>query len=176
MKETNRKRAVALRYEAGRDRAPRVSAKGAGQVAEKIIELARSENIPISEDPDLVSALIQLDFYAEVPPELYRAVAEILAFAYRVNRKLKARAGRSGKKCSSGLNTLGLFPSGQCFPAAWKQLQAIVCRETVKHRPCEWAQVGEGPCRPRSLRQAMVPGMDGMFVAEFTGNDQRKGS
>ncbi len=97
MKETNRKRAVALHYEAGQDRAPRVTAKGAGQVAEKIIELARGEDIPISEDPDLVSALIQLDFYEEVPPELYRAVAEILAFAYRVNQKLKDRGVASGK-------------------------------------------------------------------------------
>jgi flagellar biosynthesis protein len=92
MKEIKRKKAVALRYEAARDRAPRVTAKGADRVAEKIIELARGENIPISEDPDLVSALIQLDFYDEIPPELYRAVAEILAFAYRVNQKLKDRA------------------------------------------------------------------------------------
>jgi flagellar biosynthesis protein len=92
MKETDRKRAVALRYEAGKDRAPKVTAKGTGQVAQRLIELAREENIPINEDPDLVSALIQLDFYEEIPPELYRAVAEILAFAYRVNQKLKDRA------------------------------------------------------------------------------------
>ena len=102
MKEMDRKRAVALRYEAGRDRAPRVTAKGAGSVAEKIIELARGENIPISEDPDLVSALIQLDWYEEIPPELYRAVAEILAFAYRVNQKLKDRAVASGKHDARG--------------------------------------------------------------------------
>jgi flagellar biosynthesis protein len=97
MKETDRKRAVALRYEAGKDRAPKVTAKGAGQVAQRLIELARGENIPISEDPDLVSALIQLDFYEEIPPELYRAVAEILAFAYRVNQKLKDRAAAAVK-------------------------------------------------------------------------------
>jgi flagellar biosynthesis protein len=102
MKEMNRKRAVALRYEAARDRAPRVTAKGAGPVAEKIIELARGENIPISEDPDLVSALIQLDWYEEIPPELYRAVAEILAFAYRVNQKLKDHAVADGKHAPAG--------------------------------------------------------------------------
>jgi flagellar biosynthesis protein len=102
MKEVNRKRAVALRYEAARDRAPRVTAKGAGPVAEKIIELARGENIPISEDPDLVTALIQLDWYEEIPPELYRAVAEILAFAYRVNKKLKDRMVDIGTKDSRG--------------------------------------------------------------------------
>ena len=83
------KKAVALRYEPGKDQAPRVTAKGRGLVAERIIELAREEGVPISEDPDLVGALIQLDFDEEVPPELYKAVAEILAFAYRMNRRMK---------------------------------------------------------------------------------------
>ena len=89
-------------YEAGKDRAPKVTAKGAGQVAQKLIELARAENIPISEDADLVSALIQLDFYQEIPPELYRAVAEILAFAYRVNQKLKNRSVDGRKEVIRG--------------------------------------------------------------------------
>ena len=56
---------------------------------ECLLELAEKEGIPVAEDPDLVTALAQLDFYEEIPPELYRAVAEILAFAYRVNDKMK---------------------------------------------------------------------------------------
>ena len=82
------KRAVALKYEPEKDGAPRMTAKGSGVIAERIIELARKEGIPIQEDPDLIGALIHLDFGEEVPPELYRAVAEILAFAYRMNRRL----------------------------------------------------------------------------------------
>lgn len=82
------KRAVALKYEASKDHAPRVTAKGNGPVAERIVELARNEGIPLQEDPDLVGALMQLDFQDEVPPELYQAVAEILAFAYRLNRRM----------------------------------------------------------------------------------------
>ena len=82
------KKAVALKYESLKDRAPKVTAKGAGPIAERIIELARQEGIPIKEDPDLVGALAQLDFYEEIPPELYMAVAEILAFAYRLNHKM----------------------------------------------------------------------------------------
>jgi flagellar biosynthesis protein len=83
------KKAVALKYEPGKDSAPRVTAKGKGLVARRIMEIAREEGIPISEDPDLVGALIQLDFDEEIPPDLYKAVAEILAFAYRLNRRMK---------------------------------------------------------------------------------------
>lgn len=82
------KKAVALKYEPGKDDAPRVTAKGKGMIAERIIELAHKEGIPIQEDPDLVGALVQLDFLEEIPPELYHAVAEVLAFAYRLNRKM----------------------------------------------------------------------------------------
>lgn len=92
MKEKNNiKKAVALKYNRGEDTAPRVTAKGTGLIAEKILELAEKEGIPITEDPDLVTALAQLDFYDEIPPQLYHAVAEILAFAYRVNSKMKNR-------------------------------------------------------------------------------------
>ena len=80
------RKAVALKYEPGKNNAPRVTAKGKGLLAERIIELAREQGVPITEDPDLVGALIQLDFDEEIPPDLYKAVAEILAFAYRMNR------------------------------------------------------------------------------------------
>lgn len=83
------KKAAALKYDPGKDSAPKVTAKGQGIIAERIIELARKEGIPIQEDPDLVGTLVQLDFLEEIPPELYRAVAEILAFTYKINRRLK---------------------------------------------------------------------------------------
>jgi flagellar biosynthesis protein len=89
--ENDRKKAVALKYEPAKDQAPRITAKGAGRVAEKIIEVAQKEGIPMREDPDLVGALIQLDFDEEIPPELYVAVAEILAFAYRLNRTISGK-------------------------------------------------------------------------------------
>lgn len=83
-----RQRAVALRYEASRDAAPRVTAKGAGLVAERIIALAQEHGIHIHEDRDLVAMLSKLDAPAQIPEELYRAVAEVLAFVYRLNKKL----------------------------------------------------------------------------------------
>ncbi len=80
-------RAVALRYTPREDRAPRMTAKGCGPVAEKIIALAREHKIPIREDRALVEVLSQLDFYEEIPPTVYGVVAEILAFIYSLNRK-----------------------------------------------------------------------------------------
>jgi len=86
MKE-NRKKAAALTYERDRDAAPRVVAKGSGVTAENILRIAREHDIPIKEDARLVEVLSQLDLYQEIPPELYRAVAEILAFVYRMTKK-----------------------------------------------------------------------------------------
>jgi flagellar biosynthesis protein len=78
-------KAVALTYDREKDRAPRVIAKGRGEIAAKIIEIARSNNIPLYEDKNLIPILEALDLETEIPPELYRAVAEVLAFIYRLN-------------------------------------------------------------------------------------------
>ena len=85
------KKAVALQYTPPKDRAPKVTAKGSGLIAEKIIELAKSHGVPIQEDPALVQILSQLDFHQEIPPSVYLVVAEILAFIYSVNNKYRAR-------------------------------------------------------------------------------------
>ncbi len=81
------KKAVALKYERGKDGAPKVTAKGRGIVAEKIVEIAREAGIPILEDKNLVEFLISLDLGEEIPPELYKVVAEILAYVYRISRR-----------------------------------------------------------------------------------------
>ena len=86
-KRPNRKAAVSLKYSPAKDRAPKVTAKGWGVVAEKILEVARKHNIPIKEDPDLIQILAKLDIDKEIPPSLYKVVAEILAFVYSVNKK-----------------------------------------------------------------------------------------
>ena len=93
-KKTSTPKAVALRYDPGPDRAPKVTAKGSGLLAEKIIELAKKNGIPIREDAALVQILSQLDFYQEIPPSAYLVVAEILAFIYSMNNKYGATAGQ----------------------------------------------------------------------------------
>ena len=79
-----REKAAALVYDqAG---APRIVAKGAGEVARTIIEAAKAEGIPIQKNELLVEALMQVELTKEIPPQLYRAVAEILAFVYRLDK------------------------------------------------------------------------------------------
>lgn len=85
-KGRNLQKAAALKYNAQVNSAPVVKAKGVGKVAEKIIQIARENNIPIKEDPDLVEMLVLLDLEQEIPPELYKVVAEILAFVYSLGR------------------------------------------------------------------------------------------
>ena len=80
-------KAVALKYDRKKNNAPRVTAKGRGEIAEKIIEVARAHNVPLYEDKNLIQILEALDLETEIPPELYRAVAEVLAFIYRLNGK-----------------------------------------------------------------------------------------
>ena len=79
-------KAAALKYGMQTKSAPVIKAKGMGDVAEKIIQLAQEHNIPIKEDPDLVELLVQLDLEQEIPPELYKVVAEILAFVYKLDQ------------------------------------------------------------------------------------------
>ncbi len=82
------KKAVALKYDMGKDRAPHVVAKGRGHMAQKIIEVAGEHGIPLYEDKELSQILEALDLDAEIPNELFKAVAEVLAFIYRMNKKM----------------------------------------------------------------------------------------
>lgn len=82
----NRNLAVALHY-AGRG-APRVVAKGGGLIADNIIATARAHGMPLDEDAALAGALSRVDLGQEIPRELYVAVAQVLAFAWGVSRKI----------------------------------------------------------------------------------------
>lgn len=79
------RKAVALKYDKEKDHAPKVIAKGRGEIAQKIIEIGAAHNLPLYEDKNLVQILEALELETEIPPELYRAVAEVLAFIYRLN-------------------------------------------------------------------------------------------
>ncbi|NLI32527.1 MAG: flagellar biosynthesis protein FlhB [Deltaproteobacteria bacterium] len=86
--EEKKRKAAALKYRHQVDNAPQLVAKGQGVVADRIIEVARQNKIPVKSDPALVEVLCKLDLDQEIPPELYRAVAEILAYVYRMTRKM----------------------------------------------------------------------------------------
>lgn len=77
--------AVALFYDG--DSAPTVTATGMDEVAEAIIAWAKENSVPLHEDPDLITLLSQLELGDEIPPPLYRVVAEVIAFAYLATGK-----------------------------------------------------------------------------------------
>lgn len=85
--QERRLKAVALRYKLGEDAVPKVAAKGQGLVADKILQMAKQHNIPIREDRNLLQMLSTLDLDQEIPSSVYRAVAEILAFLYRLSNR-----------------------------------------------------------------------------------------
>ena len=85
-KKAERALAVALAY-AGGNAAPRVVAKGRGLIAEAIIARAQEHGIYVHESPELVALLMQVDLDARIPPQLYVAVAELLAWLYRVEQQ-----------------------------------------------------------------------------------------
>ena len=91
-KSGKKEKAVALVYD--QTGAPRIVAKGVGEVARKIIEAAEAEGIPIQKNEMLVEALMQVELTKEIPPQLYRAVAELLAFIYRLENA-KSRTSSS---------------------------------------------------------------------------------
>jgi flagellar biosynthesis protein len=84
---TRRQIAVALHYD--RTGAPRVVAKGKGQIGAKIIEVAKANDIPIEENEVLAGALSNVDIGDEIPPDLYKAVAEVLIFVLKLSGRVR---------------------------------------------------------------------------------------
>ena len=79
--------AVALHYD--KKGAPRVVARGKGTIGEKIIEVAKANNIPIEENEVLAGALSNVEIGDEIPQELYKAVAEVLIFVLRLSGRVR---------------------------------------------------------------------------------------
>ncbi|NML16631.1 EscU/YscU/HrcU family type III secretion system export apparatus switch protein [Azohydromonas caseinilytica] len=85
-----RRAAVAMSYDALQDMsAPKVVAKGYNETAQRILDLARTAGVPVTESPELVRALMHVELDREIPPELYAAVAEILAWIWRLQPRDK---------------------------------------------------------------------------------------
>lgn len=94
---SHRHAAVALGYDsAGGDTAPRVLAKGYGQIADRIIERAQEAGLYVHQSPEMVSLLMQVDLDAHIPPALYQVVAELLAWIYGVEHAQTAQAAEGG--------------------------------------------------------------------------------
>lgn len=80
-------KAAALKYDLDKDNAPKITAKGKGELAKQIIKIAKEKDIPIKKDEDLVELLTKLEIDQEIPPDMYKAIAEIFAFIYDLSQK-----------------------------------------------------------------------------------------
>lgn len=93
-KDNNRtpeKIAVALQYQMGKDAVPKVTAKGRGDVAGKIVEAAKASGVHIEHNEPLAQSLSQLELEQQIPEELYRAVAEVIGFILRKSGRTQSR-------------------------------------------------------------------------------------
>ena len=82
-----KQKAVALKYEQTKDNAPKVTAKGEGKTAQKIIQIAKESGVTLKKDENLVELLSKVELDAEVPPQMYKAVAELFSFLYNITKK-----------------------------------------------------------------------------------------
>ena len=87
------KKAAAISYDSEKDRTPQLVAAGRGLVADKILETARAFDIPVREDRNLVHLLETLEINSEIPEELYRVVAEVLVYIYRIDNEFDEPGG-----------------------------------------------------------------------------------
>lgn len=94
-------KAVALKYDMKQDAAPRVTAKGKGHVAEHILATAQKNSIPVYQNKTLVNMLMALEIDREIPPELYKAIAEVMAYVYKMDKeKERENAARALQRAS----------------------------------------------------------------------------
>lgn len=89
--DDNRNSAVAIAYDKHADAAPRVVAKGYGTLADNIIRTAKEHGLYVHESPELVGLLMQVDLDSHIPPQLYLAIAELLAWLYALEGEDKRR-------------------------------------------------------------------------------------
>lgn len=80
-------KAAALKYDMQKDNAPKLIAKGEAHIAKNIIKIAQENNLPIKKDEDLIELLSKLDIDKEIPASMYKAVAEIFSFIYKLTKQ-----------------------------------------------------------------------------------------
>jgi flagellar biosynthesis protein len=88
MSDEQERKAVALTYDGAR--APVVSAEGSGELAEQIIAIAREHGVPLFENPQLLALLQEIGLGEEIPETLYLCIAQVIAFAYKIQGKTPA--------------------------------------------------------------------------------------
>jgi flagellar biosynthesis protein len=87
MKKFTNTKAVALKYKAYEENAPKVIAKGSGEIAKKIIEKAKEFDVPLFQNEELANMLLNVEVGEEIPPKMYEAVVEVFIWLYNLEEK-----------------------------------------------------------------------------------------
>jgi len=93
MKKYTNTKAVALKYKAYEENAPKVIAKGKGEIAKKIIEKAKKFDVPLFQNEELADMLLNVEVGEEIPPKMYEAVVEVFVWLYNLEDKAKLSKG-----------------------------------------------------------------------------------
>ena len=93
-KQTSVPEAVAIRYDRERENAPRVVAKGRGIVAQQLTAIAKKHAVPVYQNQSVTQLLMAVELDREIPPELYQAIANVLAYVYRLDGRAAGKAGK----------------------------------------------------------------------------------
>jgi flagellar biosynthesis protein len=87
MKKSTNTKAVALKYRAYEENAPKVIAKGKGEIAKKIIEKAKEFDVPLFQNEELANMLLNVEVNEEIPPKMYEAVVEVFIWLYKLEER-----------------------------------------------------------------------------------------
>ncbi|WP_457562532.1 EscU/YscU/HrcU family type III secretion system export apparatus switch protein [Caminibacter pacificus] len=93
MKKSTNIKAVALKYKAYEDNAPKVVAKGKGVLAQKIIQKAKEYDVPLFQNEALADMLLSVEVGEEIPPKMYEAVIEVFVWLYNLEEKAQLSKG-----------------------------------------------------------------------------------
>ena len=115
------KKAVALRYDENKDVAPVIVASGLGYMAERIVEMANENGVPVYEDNSLATVLTQLDLGTAIPEELYQAIVDIYAYFLKYNpqkvKEAEDAEGEASEESASGEAQAASAAAGAKAPA-----------------------------------------------------------
>jgi len=118
MSGTPRRSAAALVYDKrGTDDAPRVVAKGYGLVADMIVKRAKEAGLYVHESPEMVNLLMQVDLDSRIPPRLYQAVAELLAWLHQVEAASSEQRAEAARAAASAAAAAAATPR---LPPSWR--------------------------------------------------------
>ena len=90
-KKTEDRHAIAIKYDMGKDKSPKIIASGQAVIADMILKIAEDHKVPLYEDPTLSALLTKLRLNQKIPGELYAIIAEVLAFAYQLESLSKKK-------------------------------------------------------------------------------------